>query len=267
MSGSPRKLATLEGYAVEGGFDVPGGPATCFGPAGHLGMTSLPGDADRLWESYESVIDAAGALAVDGVRVTVEWARLEPYPDRPDEEAFRRYRAVLAHARSRGLRTSVALVDAAWPSWLGQDAWLMPWIDDHVARHAARVADRLGDVLDGAVVVARAPAMIDAGYRDGTAPPFRRRERADAEDARAHLDALARAVSDGPLGPLVTTRYREVPALTDAAAVAHFLRATDVDEIHVRSLVAGHGPTKSPVGLLARVDGSWQPTVAGRALG
>lgn len=266
MSESPRTLATLEGYAVEGGFDVPGGPATCFGPAGHLGQISLPGRADGVWDAYESVLDAARELAIDGVRVTLEWARLEPRPERPDDAAFERYRTVLAYARGLGLCTSAVLVDAAWPSWLGQDAWLHPWIDGHVLAHAARVADQLGDVLDSVVVVARPLALINAGYRDGTAPPWRPRERADAQDALAHVNALIRAVSEGALGDLVTTNFREVPALTDAAAMASLLRADDVGDIHVRALIAGHGPTRSPAGLLARDGDRWQTTAAGRAL-
>lgn len=267
MSAAPRTLATLEGYAVEGGLDVTGGPATCFGPAGHLGQIALPGDADGLWSAYEAVIDAAADLAIDGVRLTLEWARLEPRPGQPDDGAFGRYRDVLAHARRRDLRTSAVLVDAAWPAWLGQDAWLMPWIDEFVLSHASRVAERLGDVLDGVVVVARPRALVESGYGDATAPPWRRRERADAAEALAHLGSLARHVAEGPLGPLVVTSFREVPALGDSAAMAELRRATDVDEVHVRSLVAGHGPTRSLAGLLARDGDAWRPTAEGRALG
>lgn len=267
MSAAPRTLATLEGYAVEGGLDVMGGPATCFGAAGHLGQITLPGDAEGLWSAYEAVVDAAADLAIDGVRLSLEWARLEPRPGRPDDAAFDRYRAALAHARRRDLRTSAVLVDATWPAWLGPDAWLMPWIDEFVLAHAARVAARLADVLDGVVVVARPRALVESGYGDATAPPWRRRERADAAEALGHLRSLARQVAEGELGPLVVTSFREVPALADAAAMTALRRAGDVDEVHVRSLLAGHGPTRSLAGLLTRDGEAWRPTAEGRALG
>lgn len=252
---------------MEGGFDVTGGLATCFGPAGFLGQTPLPGAADGLWADYESVLDAATTLPLDGVRITLEWARLEPRPDAPDVTAFDRYRAVLTHARSRGFRVSVALIDAAWPAWLGAEAWLLPWVPERVVLHAARVADRLGDVLDGVVIVARPATLVDAGLRDGTAPPWRRRATADAASAHARLGAIIREVAVGPLGALVTD-MTEVPVLSDVDAMRRLLEgAAGADEIHLRALVAGHGPTRMPAGLLARDGAGWVATAAGRALG
>jgi hypothetical protein len=57
MTERPRLFATLEGYAVEGGFDRTGEPMTCFSPTISLGRQAGPGAADDLWHHYEQVLD------------------------------------------------------------------------------------------------------------------------------------------------------------------------------------------------------------------
>ena len=117
VSTRPRTLVTLEGYAVEGGYDVAGGPATCYAPRIALGRQLGPGASDELWRDYEAVFDLAASVGLEGLRVTLEWARLEPRRGYLDDEAARRYEAMLAHARARGLWVTVVLVDAVWPAW------------------------------------------------------------------------------------------------------------------------------------------------------
>ncbi len=63
MNGRPRVLVTLEGYAVEGGFDRPFEPATCYAPTIALGRHAGPGRADNLWRDYEAVLDFVPGLA------------------------------------------------------------------------------------------------------------------------------------------------------------------------------------------------------------
>ena len=91
---SARILAALDGYAVEGGLDTPDGPATCYAPTIALGRHAGPGPGEDLWHDYESVVDAARALAIDGLRLSVEWARVEPHPGEIDDEAWAEVDAV-----------------------------------------------------------------------------------------------------------------------------------------------------------------------------
>ena len=258
MRNRPRVLATLEGYAVEGGYDRRHEPATCFNPTIALGRHAGPGDARELWVDYERVLDLVPGLGLDGVRVTVEWARIEPRPGHVDAAALARYRAALAHARRLGLWVTVALVDEAWPAWLGLEAWLLPWVEPVALAHARRVVSDLGGVLD-AVVPFADETIVARGFLAGTAPPWRHDARADARDATAQVERISAALAaDDVVGPLVVAR----PALLGADASSGELAALldpsrRVSEVHVRSLVRGAGPTGSSAALVERREGEW----------
>ncbi len=261
MSG-PRVMATLDGYAVEGGFDRRGEPATCFSAMVALGRHAGPGDACQLWRDYERVVDLAATLRLDGLRLGVEWARVEPRRGVVDSGALARYRAVAQRARDAGLVTSVVVVDAAWPAWLGQEAWLLPWVEPRVLEHARRVVDALGDLIGGVVVFADGPGVIGRGFLEGTAPPWRRRAHADAASAAALVARVEAAlVADDVVGPLLVRRHRTVLLDGGVDVIAAALSSEDVDEVYLRSLVRGAGPSASSTGLLARHEGVWRVEV------
>ena len=258
MESLPPLLATLDGYAVEGGFDVPGGIATCYSPAIGLGRVHGPGSAAALWEHYEEAIDAASTLGLDGVRLTIEWARVEPRADVIDEDAWRRYQAVVDRAKEKGLVVTAVIVDAVWPAWLGPEAWLLPWVRPAFDRHVARFAEHLGSRIDGVVSFAQRDALVDTGYLRGTTPPWRKRERADAQEARRSLEAMDALVqANATLGPKVRRNWHEIPAKLPASAwPAVVAEAKRASEVHIKSLVRGGGPTASTSGLLSFRDGA-----------
>jgi beta-glucosidase/6-phospho-beta-glucosidase/beta-galactosidase len=255
-------MATLDGYAVEGGFDRRGEPATCFAATVALGRHAGPGDACQLWRDYEVIVDLAATLRLDGLRLDVEWARVEPRRGAVDIAALARYRVVAQRARAAGLATSVVLVDAAWPAWLGQEAWLLPWVEPRVIEHARRVVDVLGDAIDGVVVFADAPGVIARGFLEGTAPPWRRRAREDAASAATQVARVEAALGDDDVvGPLVVRRHRTVALDAGVDEVAAAVASEDCDEVYLRSLVRGAGPSASSMGLLARHEGVWRVEV------
>jgi hypothetical protein len=259
MSARPLVMATLDGYAVEGGFDRASEPATCFSPTIALGRHAGPSDACALWTDYEAVLDLAATLGLDGVRLSLEWARIEPRRAEVDESALARYHAVLSRARSLRLRVTGVLIDAAWPAWLGLEAWLLPWVEPYAVQHARRVVGALGDVLDGVVVFCDASGIVSRGFLEGTAPPWRRRAVADAASAAdqvRRIEATLRA--DDLVGPLVVGRSRTVSLDGPMNELAGALAARDCDELYLRSLVSGVGPTAAPTGLLVRGADGWR---------
>ncbi|HQU00314.1 MAG TPA: family 1 glycosylhydrolase [Acidimicrobiales bacterium] len=265
MSTRPRTLLTLEGYAVEGGYDVAGGPATCYAPTIALGRQLGPGASDELWRDYEAVIDLAASVGLEGLRVTLEWARLAPRRGYLDEEAARRYDAMLAHARARGLWVSVVLVDAVWPAWAGPEAWLLPWVGPVFRAHAQWCLERFGDVIDAVLPFSQPDALVDLGYRRAQAPPWRARAAADAVHARANLaelDAFVRALA--PEKMVATHRSLELDVEPEQLTTAR--RESSLDELHVRSLVRGAGPTAARAGLFARHEGYWRVRAADELL-
>jgi beta-glucosidase/6-phospho-beta-glucosidase/beta-galactosidase len=255
-----RLYVTLEGYAVEGGFDRPYEPATCYSPTIALGRHFGPGAADGLWSDYEQVLDFLPQLGFDGVRLSVEWARLEPRRGQFDAEALERYARVVRHAQSMDLGVTIALVDAAGPAWLGLEAWLLPWVVPVVLEHARRVVTHLADQATGVVVFADPRALVTGGYLKGTAPPWRRGADVESAMAAAQIDAiLAELASDPVVGPRIVTSTRtlslDLPVEAFALARAN---SADCSELYARTLVRGSGPTRAATGLLAKHDDQWR---------
>jgi len=254
MERRPRRYVTLEGYAVEGGFDGPYQPSTCYRPTIALGRHDGPGDADDLWHDYEAVLDLVPAMGFDGVRMTVEWARTEPHRGQFDDAAFERYDDVARYAASLGLAVTLVVVDAAWPAWLGLEAWLLPWVVPLVVEQARRVAE--SPAATGVVVFADERSLVN-GYLDAGGPPWRRGARFDAELARDQIETIRATLGEDPIvGPKLVTSTRSVRVDQPPEQVRSALE-TECDEVHVRSLVRGHGPSAS-AGLLVKDDGGWR---------
>jgi beta-glucosidase/6-phospho-beta-glucosidase/beta-galactosidase len=252
----PLKLVTLEGYAVEGGFDRPYEPATCFSPTIALGRHSGPGVADELWTDFERVLDVASEIGLDGIRLTLEWARIEPRQGRVNETALERYCDIVRYAKSKGLHVTVAIVGAVWPAWLGLEAWLLPWVAHEVVRHATMVVRRVGELADGFVVFSDADGLVTSGYVEGSAPPWRPGAATDASFATRQLLSITQQLSEDPLvGSRLVTDTVTVDLESDEFYEARV--ATGVREVHVRSLVKGAGPTAARTGLLAKHNGEW----------
>lgn len=252
-------FVTLEGYAVEGGFDGPGQPATCYSPTIALQRHSGPGAADDLWHQYETVLDFVPEMGFDGLRLTLEWTRIEPRAHEVDDAALARYRQVVGHARSIGLGVTIALVDAVWPAWLGQEAWLLPWVVPYATDHARRVVEYLGDEITGVLVFTQPQELVTMGYLKASAPPWRRSALSSAGFAHAQIEHITDLLRDDDVvGPLIVTSSA-VATLDLAPEDLKKARETmDVAEIYVRSLLRGSGPTAVSEGLLAQHAGHWR---------
>lgn len=249
-----RRLVTLEGYNVEGGYDRAYGPATCYTASIALGHLEGPGSGDDLWRDYESVLDFVGSLGVDGIRLTLEWARIEPTPGHLDEGALVRYEQVVRRARGIGLWVTLALLDGVWPSWCGPEAWILPWVEPKFLAHVARVKERFAGLADAVVGVVDVDALVRGGYVEGTRPPFRRSAQLDAQVARAQLARMNQSVRD-VFSDLVVDSHVNVDA--DPSRLA-LIDHDAYEEVHLRSLVRGRGPLAARVGLVGRHGGEWR---------
>ncbi len=249
MSDRAPVLATLDGYAVEGGLDGPGEPATCFSPTLALGRHG-PGGATHLWQRYEEVIDLVAPLGLDGLRLSLEWARIEPRRGQVDEAALGRYRDLVTRARSRGLAVRVVLVQSTWPAWAGQEAWLLPWVGPAFLEHAARVIDALEGTQARVAAFADPAGLVSRGFLEGSAPPWRRDAVEDASEAREQVARLARAV-DSAAGQWAAPPWLEIGVGDPGLEAARRGGA----EVHLRSLVSGSGPS-APTHSLLEPDGT-----------
>ena len=255
MSNRPRILATIDGYSVEGGFDRPYEPATCYSPTIALGRHSGPGDADGLWHDYEKVLDLVPGLGIDGVRITTEWARIEPRRNEVSLEALDRYAAVCAYAKSLGLHVSIALVDGVWPAWAGMEAWLLPWVAPYCVENAVRVVSHLGDNIDGVVAFSEPEAIVTRGFVDAASPPWRSGASKDCALAIEQIDDITAAIASHEAVAKKLVRSSVLVSLDNVSSALS--REEQYEEIYVQSLVRGSGPTASQQGLLSKHNGVW----------
>ncbi len=267
MTKRPLLLATLDGYAVEGGFDRPYEPATCYSPTIALGRLAGPGVAGALWADYERVLEVAASLGLDGVRLTMEWARVEPHRGRVDNEALERYGEVVRFATSLGLHVTVALIDGVWPAWLGLEAWLLPWVAPHVLAHARRVVSELGSDVGGVVIFTNPDDLSRRGYVEGSIPPWRHGEHADARRARQQIQEIVRLLEADPVvGPRIVKATLTLDLDLDSDELLDARSASAYEEVYVRSLVKGTGPTGSRSGLLVKHNGEWSAVAPSEVL-
>ncbi len=259
MTDGARLFVTLEGYAVEGGFDQVGQPTTCYSPTIALGRHAGPGGADDLWRHYESVLDFVPGLGFDGIRLSVEWARIEPRADQIDPAALSRYLDVVRYARSIGLDVTVALIDAVWPAWLGQDAWLLPWTVPYVLAHGRRVVEYFGDHVTGVLPFAQPHELVSAGYVSASSPPWRRNARSEANFAQAQVGRIVDELRGyDVVGAKLVTSSSVVSLENGPGDVLAARRSLPGTEVYVRSLLRGAGPTRVSTGLLVHSGGHWR---------
>lgn len=259
MANRNRLLVTLEGYAVEGGFDRIGEPMTCYSPTIALGRHAGPGNADSLWRDYETVLDLVPSLGVDGVRLTLEWARIEPRRGIVDEAALARYDEVIRYARELNLLVTVAIIDAVWPSWLGLEAWILPWTVPHVLNHARRVVEVFGDQATGFLAFTQSKELVTRGFLTRKAPPWRESAVKDAAFAHAQIERVFSSLRDDELvGPRLVASSAVTTLDVAAEDLAEARRSLDVKEIYMRSLLRGSGPTSVAQGLLVQHGSEWR---------
>ena len=269
---SPRPLVTLEGYYVEGGFDRAYEPQTCYAPSIALGRHAGPGEAESLWRDYEHVLEMVADVGLAGVRLGIEWARIEPRRGEVDATALARYGEVVAHARGLDLEVDVTLVDAAWPSWLGLEAWLLPWVVPHVIEHARRLAGLLAEVDEanavGIVIFAERRRLVDAGYLEGAAPPWRTDARVDAQFARSQLDLIEGLLGEDALvGPRLVPRFSTLSLDAPPTRVVSWREQSGPRaRLYARTLLRGHGPSATAPGLLERRSEGFRVVAPGELL-
>ena len=213
-------------------------PASDWGGWEAAGWVPSSGDGNGFAGTYA---DDAALLAEHGLgalRLTLEWARLEPkQSDRGlDAVEVDRYRRILRSVREPGLQVWACLVHTTLPGWFSEDE--RGFLDDRMTRrvwprHVDRIAEAFGDLVDGWVTVHEPVRHALDAWLNGTLPPGRH----DGEDAALGLRHLLQADAEAarllhvPGGaPVATCRWLPtVRPLDDSAeARAATLAADDL---------------------------------------
>jgi beta-glucosidase len=184
--------------------------------AGHT--RGLSGRACEWWNGrWREDFDRAQEGGQKAHRLSIEWSRIQPAPDRWDEDALEHYRTMLRGLDQRGMRAMVTLHHFTNPLWLEEGGG---WENDGVVaafeRFVRKAVDALKEYCSLWCTINEPNVYAGLGYVAGSMPPggggLRRAVRVQVNMARAHAAA-----------------YRTIHALQPAARVGyalHFRPAT-----------------------------------------
>lgn len=160
---------------------------------------SKPGRACEWWAGrWREDFDRAQETHQTALRLSVEWARVQPEPDRWDEPALDRYREMLIGLNQRGISPLVCLHHNTNPLWFANEGgWENEQAPAYFAEYARRVVEALKAYCALWVTFSAPNAYALSAYQMGTFPPGRRDAAATGRSlvnlAKAHAGAYAAA--------------------------------------------------------------------------
>ena len=118
-------------------------------------------DFDRAAQSYQNAH-----------RLSIEWSRVQPAPDRWDEHALDRYRDMMRGLLERGLTPVVTLHHFTDPLWLTEKGgWETPEVVALFAAYVQKVVEALKEYVNLWVTINEPNVYVYLGYGGGGFPP------------------------------------------------------------------------------------------------
>lgn len=121
---------------------------------------------------WKEDFDRAAESGQNAHRLSLEWSRIQPSPDRWDEGALDVYREMLRGLDERGLMPLVTLHHFTDPLWL-EDAggWTNPRVVEWFGAYAARVVEALKEYVTMWCTINEPNVVTSLAYLLGTHPP------------------------------------------------------------------------------------------------
>jgi beta-glucosidase len=160
---------------------------------GHTAHTS--GLACDWWGGrWREDFDRAAEAGQNAHRLSVEWSRIQPEPDKWDEDALERYRMMLRGLRERGITPMVTLHHFTDPLWLYEkNSWENKAVVPLFEKYARKVVDALKEYCTLWCTINEPNVYAIEGYIRGRFPPgksdLKLALQVQANMARAHAAA------------------------------------------------------------------------------
>jgi beta-glucosidase len=223
---------------------------------GHTAYKS--GKACDWWGGrWKEDFDHAAETGQNAHRLSVEWSRIQPTPDRWDEESIERYRFMLRGLHERGITPMVTLHHFTDPLWLGE---LQGWETDAVVplfeKFTRKVVEALKEYCMLWCTINEPNVYAIEGYLRGNFPPgkddLKLSLRVQANMLRAHAAAyrlIHQLQPEARVGYALNFRPQE--AAHPAFPLDRLMRRIRFDGINMAFPSAiSTGVMRSPVGSL-----------------
>ena len=207
-------------FQCEGAVGNPASTWARWEALGHVRAGNRSGVACDWWANAERDFDLARDLNLNALRLSVDWARVEPVIGRFDERALARYREMVVALRDRGLEPMVCLHHFDQPVWLeGMGGFEHPQAVELFVRFVRRVVEAIGDVCREWLTFNEPNVYSTVGYVIGDFPPGRRGDtlaalRVQRNMARAHARAYA-VIHEAVTGALVSWAHHVITFVPD----------------------------------------------------
>jgi len=105
-------------------------------------------------------------------RLSIEWSRVQPAPDRWDESALDRYREIVRGLVERGMTPMVSLHHFSDPLWLTElGGWQTGTIADYFDTYVGRVVEALKEYVNLWITINEPNVFVAYSYLFGQFPP------------------------------------------------------------------------------------------------
>jgi len=127
------------------------------------------------YNRYEEDFDLCKKLNNNAVRISIEWARIEPQMGFFDEKEIHHYKKVLQAAKDRNLQTFVTLHHFTNPLWFSKiGGWCNLKSPFYFSRYAKKCAKEFGNLIDVFLTINEPQVYTTMAYFRGMWPPCKK---------------------------------------------------------------------------------------------
>lgn len=139
------------------------------------GKVPKSGIAADHYNRYNEDFQIAHDIGLNAMRISIEWARIEPVAGRWDPVAIEHYKKVLKTMKEQGLIRMVTLWHWTLPAWLAEKGGFETKEGvEAFARFAWFVAQNLGSEIDLWITLNEPETYCSQAYSWGNYPPFKK---------------------------------------------------------------------------------------------
>jgi beta-glucosidase len=151
--------------------------------------------------------DRAAEGGQNAHRLSIEWSRVQPAPDRWDEDAIDRYREMMRGLHERNMIPMVTLHHFTEPLWLTElGSWESGLVIEYFEKYTLKVVEALKEYVSLWVTINEPNVYTTSGYVLGSFPPGKQ----DINTAFSVYENMLRAHANA---------YRVIHSLQPAARV------------------------------------------------
>ncbi len=165
---------------------------------------------------WKEDFDRAAEAGQNALRISIEWSRVQPAPDRWDEHALDHYRQMVRGLTERGLMPMVTLHHFTNPRWLEEmGGWEDEKTPERFATYVAKVVEALKEYVTLWCTINEPNVYAYMGYLSGEFPPGKTdlgaAFRVMANMVRGHARAFAAIRKAQPVSRVGTAiNYRDL---------------------------------------------------------